>query len=199
MFFRIFILLLALPLATEAGVKRVDFSNYDLPLYGQIVERIKAKVLDRLGEGPNMRDRYFIIPFAYQNRGNDPAFSHSFISVIRVLADAEQPELTPGLDTRTEENRNFEAFTISWLPADFMSNPYLCVFEGVGSRLVPQLNTCPALPGRNYTLERDDQHRGSGPECGRDVGTLRNPQGGIRSRGQAQAFARRGCDSISGR
>ncbi|MBA3609604.1 MAG: hypothetical protein H0W43_14045, partial [Chthoniobacterales bacterium] len=70
----------ALPLATEAGVKRVDFSNYDLPLYGQIVERIKAKVLDRLGEGPNMRDRYFIIPFAYQNRGNDPAFSHSFIS-----------------------------------------------------------------------------------------------------------------------
>lgn len=153
MFLRIFILLLALPLAAEAGVKRVDFSNYDLPLYGQIVERIKAKVLDRLGAGPNLRDRYFIIPFAYQNRGNDPAFSHSFISVIRVLADAEQPELTPGLETRTEENRNFEAFTISWLPADFMSNPNLCVFDGVGSRLVPQLNTCPTLPGRNYTLE----------------------------------------------
>ena len=153
MFVRILILLLALPLAAEAEVKRVDFSNYDAPLYAQIVDRIKAKVLVRLGEGPNTRDRYFIIPFAYQNRGNDPAFSHSFISVIRVLADEEQPELTPGLETRTEENRNFEAFTISWLPADFMSNPNLCVFEGVGSRLVPQLNTCPVVPGRNYNLE----------------------------------------------
>ena len=40
-----------------------------------------------------LRDRYFIIPFAYENDGNDPEFSHSFISVIRVFADDKQPRL----------------------------------------------------------------------------------------------------------
>ena len=74
----------------------VDFSNYNLPLFEQIVNRIKAKVAARLGEGENKQDRYFIVPFAYQNKGNSPAFSHSFISVIRVLADGKQPSLTSG-------------------------------------------------------------------------------------------------------
>ena len=46
----------------------VDFSNYDAPLYEQIVNRIKAKVAARLGEGVNKQDRYFIVPFAYQNK-----------------------------------------------------------------------------------------------------------------------------------
>jgi hypothetical protein len=46
----------------------VDCSNYDVPLYAQIVNRIKAKVAARLGEGKNTRDRYFIVPFAYQNK-----------------------------------------------------------------------------------------------------------------------------------
>src|SRR5690348_8306076 len=38
----------------------VDFSNYDVPLYDQIVNRIKAKVSARLGNGENKKDRYFI-------------------------------------------------------------------------------------------------------------------------------------------
>ena len=46
----------------------VDFSNYDVPLYEQIVNRIKAKAAARLGEGVNTQDRYFIVPFAYQNK-----------------------------------------------------------------------------------------------------------------------------------
>jgi hypothetical protein len=37
----------------------VDFSNYDVPLYQQIVNRIKAKGAPRLGEGENKKDRYF--------------------------------------------------------------------------------------------------------------------------------------------
>jgi hypothetical protein len=41
----------------------VDFSNYNAPLFEQIVNRIKAKVSARLGEGKNTRDRYFIVPF----------------------------------------------------------------------------------------------------------------------------------------
>ena len=131
----------------------VDFSNYDVPLYAQIVNRIKAKVSARLGESRNTHDRYFIIPFAYQNHGNDPEFSHSFISVIRVLSDNKQSRLTPGLKTRRYKNRNFEAFTISWLPRDFTSNPHLCVFDGVGSRVIPQWNDCPLSPGKNFTLE----------------------------------------------
>jgi hypothetical protein len=64
----------------------VDFSNYDAPLFQQIVNRIKAKVASRLGAGVNTQDRYFLVPFAYQNSTNDPEFAHSFISVIRVLA-----------------------------------------------------------------------------------------------------------------
>ena len=149
MLFRTFILLFTLPVVAQADV---DFSNYDVPLYTQIVDRIKAKVSARLGEGRNTRERYFIIPFAYQNRGNRPEFSHSFISVIRVLADNKQPKLTPGLKLRRYRNREFEAFTISWLPHDFLSNPHLCVFDGVGSRIIPAWNKCPVSTGRNFTL-----------------------------------------------
>ena len=75
----------------------VDFSNYDTPLFQHIVNRIKDKVAARLGEGVNTQDRYFIVPFAFQKRWNNPQFSHSFISVIRVLGDGKQPSLTPGL------------------------------------------------------------------------------------------------------
>jgi hypothetical protein len=154
MFFRTFILLLASPIIAQAGLSQgdVDFSNYDVPLYTQIVDRIKAKVSARLGEGSNTHDRYFIIPFAYEDRGNHPEHSHSFISVIRVFADNKQPTLTPGLETRRYKNREFEAFTISWLPHDFLSNPNLCVFDGVGSRIIPKNNKCPISPGRNFTL-----------------------------------------------
>ena len=144
-----------MPIVAQAGSppRDVDFSNYDVPLYTQIVNHIKAKVSARLGEGDNPRDRYFIIPFAYEDRGNHPEHSHSFLSVIRVLADNQQPNLTPGLKTGKFKNREFEAFTISWLPSDFMTNPNLCVFDGVGSRLIPENNKCPVLPGRNVTLE----------------------------------------------
>jgi hypothetical protein len=140
---------------THAGLLKrdVDFSNYDAPLSEQIVNRIKAKVAARLGEGENRQDRYFIIPFAYQNRWNNPDFSHSFISVIRVLADGKQPSLRSGFRRGRYKNRNFEAFTISWLPHDFDTNPHLCVFDGVGSRVVPKWNKCPISIGRNFRLD----------------------------------------------
>jgi hypothetical protein len=139
----------------HAGMLKADveFSNYDAPLYEQIVNRIKAKVAARLGEGVNTQDRYFIIPFAYQNRWNNPKFSHTFISVIRVLADGKQPSFTSGLRRGRYKNRNFEAFTISWLPHDFDTNPHLCVFDGVGSRVVPKWNKCPISVGRSFKLE----------------------------------------------
>src|SRR4029450_11363916 len=151
---RTFILFLSLSLLAQAGWLKpdVDFSNYDVPLYEQIVNRIKAKISNRLGEGTNTRDRYFIIPFAYENDGNDPEFSHSFMSVIRVFADDKQPRLTQGLKLRKYKNREFEAFTISWLPHDFMTNPHVGVFEGVGSRLFASSNKCPVSVGRSHTL-----------------------------------------------
>lgn len=145
-----FLLLLGFPLVAQAG--NVDFSNYNVPLYAQIVDRIKAKIALRLGEGTLTRERYFIIPFAYQDRGNHPEFSHSFISVVRVFADNKPAKLTPELPTRKYKNWEFEAFTISWLPRDFLSNPHLCVFDGAGSRVSPKNNKCPILPGRNFTL-----------------------------------------------
>jgi hypothetical protein len=134
-----------------------DFSNYDVPLQEQISNHIKAKVMARLGEGKSTRDRYFIIPFAYENRGNDPEFSHSFLSVIRVLADDKSSKVTPGLKKRSYRNRQFEAFTISWLPQDFTTNPSLCVFEGVGSRIFASRNKCPLSVGKNHTLEETIQ------------------------------------------
>jgi len=151
---RILALLLASLLFAQVSSAQsgIDFSNYNVPLYEQIVNRIKAKVSARLGKGRNPRDRYFIIPFAYQDRGNNPEFSHSFISVIRVFADGKEAKLTPGLKTRTYKDRKFEAFTISWLPRDFNTNPHLCVFDGPGARVVAEQNKCPLSPGRNFSL-----------------------------------------------
>jgi hypothetical protein len=130
----------------------VDYSNYDVPLWDQVVNRIKAKVSARLGEGENTVDRYFIVPFAYQHRDNRPARAHSFISVIRVFADDKQPRYTPGFRRGEYRNRNFEAFTISWMPADFDKNQDLCVFDGFGSRIDPDLNKCPIVAGRCFKL-----------------------------------------------
>jgi hypothetical protein len=132
----------------------VNFSTFDTPLDVQITDHIREKVSARLGEGVNTRDRFFIIPFAYQNSENDPEFSHSFMTVIRVFADGAQPRLTKGLKIRKYKNREFEAFTISWLPSDFDKNPNLCVFEGIGARLVASANKCPVSPGHSFTLEQ---------------------------------------------
>lgn len=155
MTFRALVVFLGLSIVAHAGWLKpdIDFSNYDVPLEEQMVNRIKADVSARLGQGRNTRDRYFIIPFAYENNGNDPEYSHSFISVIRVLADGKQPRLTQGLKTRRYKNREFEAFTISWLPYDFTTNPNLCVFQGVGSRIFASRNTCPISVGRNHKLD----------------------------------------------
>jgi hypothetical protein len=141
-------------LAAQGGLihRNVDFSHYDSPLYTQIVDRIKAKVSARLGDGKNTSDRYFIIPFAYQNEDNDPQSSHSFVTVIRVFADNKQHELIRGLMEGTYRNRDFEAFNISWLPRDFATNPHLCVFDGAGSRIFAEKNQCPLSPGRNFSL-----------------------------------------------
>lgn len=155
MFARFLAIFLTLAAVAEAGWLKpdVDFTEYDVPLYEQVLSRIREHISERLGEGPNNRDRYFIIPFAYENCGNDPEYSHSFLSVIRVFADGRQPRRTYGLKQRAYRHREFEAFTISWLPNDFIANPNLCVFSGIGSRLFPRLNRCPISPGANFTLE----------------------------------------------
>jgi hypothetical protein len=148
--------LLFSPCVPVHGILRkrdIDFSNYDVPLYEQIVNRIKAKVAARLGEGVNTQDRYFIVPFAYQDRWIKPQLSHSFISVIRVLGEGKQPSLTSGFRRGRYKNWNFEAFTISWVPHDIDTNPHLCVFDGFGSRIFPKLNKCPISAGRNFKLD----------------------------------------------
>jgi hypothetical protein len=131
----------------------VDFSNYDVPLLQQVVNRIEDKVDARLGPARNTRDRYFIVPFAYQNKGNAPEYSHSFLSVIRVFADGKPLRPTASLRQGTYRNRKFEAFTISWLPYDFDRNPHLCVFDGLGSRVDPRKNKCPISRGKSFRLD----------------------------------------------
>jgi hypothetical protein len=132
----------------------VDFSNYDAPLFQQIVNRIKAKVAARLGHSPNTEGRYFIVPFAYQDQGNNPESAHSFLSVIRVPGRGKRPSLTPGFRRGRFAIRDLATFTISWLPHDFDSNPRLRVFEGVGSLVVPQMNKCPVFVGKNFRLDQ---------------------------------------------
>ena len=138
--------------AGGTGKREADFSHYDEPLHDQVTDHIKAKVWARVGQGKNSHDRYFIIPYAYQNHVNDPGYSHSFISVIRVYADGTEPKRTAGLKEREYKGRQFEAFTISWLPHDFDTNPDLCVFEGFGGIVVADLNKCPAVPGKSFDL-----------------------------------------------
>jgi hypothetical protein len=130
----------------------VDFSNYNVPLYQQIVNRIKAKGAPRLRKGKYSRDRYFIVAFAYQDRWHNPEFSHSFISVIHLLPEGKKLGARPGFRRGTFKGRDFEAFTISWVPHDFDRNPHLCVFDGLGSRLFATWNKCPISVGRNFTL-----------------------------------------------
>jgi hypothetical protein len=137
----------------DLGNSDVDYIHYNVPVYEQIVNHIKAKILARLGEGKNTRDRYFIIPFAYENRGNKPEFSHSFISVVHVFSDDKQPKVTAGLTKREYKDRQFEVFNISWLPHDFPTNPHLCVFDGFGSRLFPTKNMCPTSIGKSFPLD----------------------------------------------
>jgi len=142
----------AAPVA-RAGEK-VDYSHYDVPLYDQLIEHMKDKISARLGEGKSTHDRYFIVPFAYQDRGNHPEFSHSFMSVIHVWPDGvKRAKPIAGLKVRKYKNREFESFTISWLPADFDKNPDLCVFDGFGSRLVPSWNRCETSVGRSFRLD----------------------------------------------
>lgn len=150
-----FLVFSSFPTARAAEEKpKLDYSHYDEPLYAQVVDHIKAKVSKRLGQDKLTHDRYFIIPFAYEDKRNRPAYSHSFMTVIRVYADGKQPRITPGLRERTYKNWNFEAFTISWLPHDFDKNPDLCVFEGFGARLIPSWNQCPISVGRDFKLEQ---------------------------------------------
>jgi len=132
----------------------VDFSNYNAPLRRQVVDRIKAKVTARLREGGNMQDRYFIVPLAYQDQGNNPESAHSFLTVIRVLVDRKQRNLTSRFTQGRLKNGDFESFTISWMPYDFDTNPHLRVFEGFGSLLDPKMNKTPNSIGRNFTLDK---------------------------------------------
>jgi hypothetical protein len=134
------------------GVEAVDFSRYTVPLGEQVTQRIRDRISIKLGNTPLTRDRYFIVPFAYENDGNDPEFSHSFLTVIRVFARGKAP--SKGSEFRTGRYRgwNFEAFTISWIPHDFLENPNLCVFSGFGARLFPSQNRCPISVGKNFTL-----------------------------------------------
>ncbi len=148
-------LFLSLSIVTHAGWfdPAPDFSNHDVPLYQQVTQHIKSKISARLGEQRNTRDRYFIIPFAYENEGNEPGYSHSFMSVIRVLPDTKQAKPTQGIVKRSYKNREFQAFTISWLPHDFSTTSNLCVFKGFGSRIIPSWNLCAPTDGRDFTLE----------------------------------------------
>jgi len=150
-------LLVSMALTGCSGIQQsggsIDYSRYDQPLYSQVVGRIQQKVSARLGTGRSFKDRYFIIPFAYQNRGNKPESSHSFITVIRVFADGSGERTAADFKTGTYKHKRFEAFTISWIPHDFLENPHLCVFCGIGARLIPKLNQCRVSVGKNFNLE----------------------------------------------
>ena len=70
------------------------------------------------------------------------------------LQDNKQPKLTPGLETRPYKNREFEAFTISWVAARFHEPIRICVsLTARAAALFHETNKCPISPGRNFSLE----------------------------------------------
>jgi hypothetical protein len=71
-----------------------------------------------------------------------------------MLTGSKQPGLTSRFRRARFKKRDFEAFTISWMPHDFDTNPHLRVFEGVGSLVVPQMNKCPVFVGKNFRLDQ---------------------------------------------
>ena len=146
------VLLLLLPMLARAGGKDVDFSNYDKPLYEQVVEHIQQKVAARIGNATHKEDRYFIVPFAYEDEDNKPQLSHSFMTVIRVFGQGRGPSRSSVFRTGKYKQWSFEAFTISWLPHDFAENPNLCVFDGFGSRIIPSWNKCALSVGKSFDL-----------------------------------------------
>src|SRR5260370_13878159 len=75
------------------------------------------------------------------------------MSGIRVVGGGKQRSLRSGFRRGRFKNRDCEAFTISWLPHDFDTNPHLCVFDSVGSRVDPKKNKCPISVGRNFRLD----------------------------------------------
>jgi hypothetical protein len=137
----------------QAESKGLDVEHAKVPLYDQVIARIREKVSERLGPGPLAKDRYFIIPFAYQNKGNDPRFSHSFMTVVRILGKGAKLESGCEFVSGRYRAWGFEAFNISWLPADFLHHPNLCVFRGPGALAIPGQNSCPISPGKNYSLQ----------------------------------------------
>ncbi len=146
--------MLCMPACSAGGKRSIDFSNYDTPLYEQIKDRITERVATRFDGKPSEDDRYFIIPFAYEDKGNSPELSHSFMTVIRVYGDSQQPKANEGegLEGYFVRSYEYEAFTISWLPADFVENPNLCVFKGIGAAIDPNRNDCPVPEGKNFDL-----------------------------------------------
>src|SRR4051812_20847882 len=133
-------------LVAQAG--DVDFANYDKPLYAQIVGRIKAKVQTRLGEGKVTKDRYFIIPFAYQNEDNNPEFSHSFLSVIRVFANNKPTKVTPGLMRGIGKGPRFELFTLAGCRLVLLAIRNSVSSTARGPRFFPIRINAHYLPGR---------------------------------------------------
>lgn len=137
-----------------AAPDELNFAHADVPLHEQVLERIREKIAAKLGKERLTHDRYFIVPFAYQNPGNNPESSHSFMAAIRVFP--EGAALTKGTEFKrgVHGGWNYEACNISWLPADFLENPDLCVFHGLGARLFPSRNECPVSPGKDFNLEQ---------------------------------------------
>ena len=51
------------------GKREADFTHYDEPLYEQMTDRIKAKVMARLGEGQNTATAISSFPTPTKTRG----------------------------------------------------------------------------------------------------------------------------------
>ena len=72
---------------------------------------------------PRVHGRYFIIRFRLRKQRERPGI----FALIHVghprFGDSRQPKTTAGLQARKFKNHEFEAFTISWLPHDFLQIP----------------------------------------------------------------------------
>jgi hypothetical protein len=116
--------------------KQIDYTHYDSPLYTQVVNRVREKILLKLSKGDSGKSRFFMIGFAYEDDTNQAEQSHTFGTMVRI-----------------DPNHKIEHFNISWLPDRFRYDPTLPVFDPWISIFFPKMNKIKPEKGRNFDLK----------------------------------------------
>jgi len=111
-----------------------------------------------------------MIPFAYEDKGNHPEMSHSFITRDSSVCHGKNNQLTPELPTANTSDWEFEAFTIRLAAGRFSGDPICAFLTARAARLFASKNQCPVSKGNTSiskdTLKLAAEREERGSRCG---------------------------------